>query len=132
MRLYLSLFRVLIPSWKFFDDFGQGFQPQFRFGQNSQNLGEWQPFLASEPRRLHHLFLNARGNERLLTASTFERLISESQDYLDTPNAFLNTATYKIGERLVREQIPQTASHFQFRIVGMNSEDVFVSKVIDL
>jgi hypothetical protein len=58
----LKLFRVVIPSWRFFDELGDVSRLHYRFGSESSKLGPWILYSEKPARNLGTLFLNPRGN----------------------------------------------------------------------
>jgi hypothetical protein len=133
----LSDFRALIPSWLFFDDISAGCQVFTRNSYSVESLGEWKAFLEPRPRRFWHLFLNSYGNLRLFANSTFERLLSESQDLLAEPQAIRKSESYDSCRKLVCALSGvQLGNFYQFKIrsrlddnVSSEYQDAFMSEI---
>jgi hypothetical protein len=108
----LKLFRVIIPSWRFFDELGDVSELFYRFGPESSKLGSWIRYSEQPKRNLGALFLNPRENLYLASLS----LIS------DLPESA------PLVRNLVQWKIAQTHSDkffFQFKI------DEFVSELCE-
>ncbi len=141
MRSVLSLFRALIPTWNFFDEISAGSQVFFR-SKEKEEWGEWRPLFASRPRHLGHLFINPQTNYQLLAQNAFDRLLSESQEYLEKPKSFSQSLSYQLCSRIARDEIQDACeglefSYYQFKIQArlMDSDhaqkqDAFVSEEI--
>jgi len=127
VSLRLSDFRVLIPSWLFFDDVDEGFEVWVRMPTSISDLGEWMPALAPAPRGVLQLFHNPQGNLRLYQLSCFERLLSESQNFLENPALFAQHPSYRLGLEIFKDAYPE-ARRFQFRIRS-KAADAFISSV---
>lgn len=111
MREVLSLFRVLFPTWKFFDEFASVPTLHARVGN-----GPWRRLLPPHVRRLSALFLNAQVNLTLAYDSLLVRTVQELQDLSEHQN-FAQTVTYQMLHALVREQLVDLQPNYQFKLV---------------
>lgn len=109
-----ALLRVLIPSWRFFDDVGHVSKLYYQIGP----YGPWQPCFQPQQRHWYQLFLNPHTNLRMALNSIVERLSMEISD-LDE-NKISESITYQLVENLVRHQVKSIepkAQNFRFKIV---------------
>lgn len=115
----LKLFRVLIPSWRFFD--APGIEPylKHRVGPRAESLGKWIETLPRSKRRPWNLFLNSKNN--LITA--YYGLVLQFLDDLET----VNPVSYELVTRMVRE-FSQEENCLQWKLVA-NDEDLFISDI---
>jgi hypothetical protein len=112
-----SLFRLFIPSWRFFDDIGS----ISRLYYQTDTLPDWQPCFHPQPRRWFYLLLNPTGNLRLACYSLVDRLVEEIS-HLREENQHLvsQSVSYRLLENLIRYQVRSlsTSSHnFRFKII---------------
>lgn len=72
-------FRVLLPTWRFFDDVGFGLTLAARAGTHADALGVWLPLFpcARTRRRPWHLLLDGHGNLLLAQRGLLERLVHD-------------------------------------------------------
>jgi hypothetical protein len=104
-----ALFRVFIPSWRFFDELGEVSHLYYRFGADPESLGDWIQYSEKPNRHLGALFLNPRGNLHLANMGLISELPS----------------TQELVENLVRFQIIETKASqffFQFKAGELTSE----------
>jgi hypothetical protein len=104
-----KLLRVLIPSWRFFDELGEVSRLYYRFGSGRSHLGPWILYGKKSSRTWGHLLFNAEENLYLANI----RLIAELPE------------TYPLVQNLVRWEIRQTHSdqfYFQFKVGEFTSE----------
>lgn len=73
----VSLVRVLVPSWRFFDDLQVTPTLLVRVARDGETFGEWAPVLAPPRRSLIHLVWNPAGNLLLAQQSLLERLLMD-------------------------------------------------------
>lgn len=141
------LFRVLFPSWRFFEDLD--WVPQVRYRLLSDPTegaprSEWLIGIPLERRGLGSLFLNARGNLRMAAQSLVELF---SSDLTEIPegeglgHAILDSVSYRLMVRLVRFRIRESRlsgfTHFQFKLVSIlpgltedeSTEELFLSAI---
>ena len=88
-----SIFRVFIPSWRFFDQIGTPLLAQFRFGQNDSSLGEWMSLPTTQTRMPWNLFFNADVSIHHALQSLTERLVSEAQTFASASAANSTSTT---------------------------------------
>ena len=88
--------RALVPSWKFFDEIGPGFELQFRLTKNSQDLAEdWQWAKITTARRPWSLFFNPQQNLIFALDSLVDRIVIETQSHdSQTQFDFEKSVTY--------------------------------------
>jgi hypothetical protein len=116
----LALFRVLLPSWRFFEEIAPAPHLLCRFGSDHGDLGPWQVLLQSRSRTPLNLMLNARGNLRLACHSVLEHL----QDDLETLPADrdpTDLVAYQLVRNIVLDELAarpeaRDAPRFQFCI----------------
>jgi hypothetical protein len=104
-----KLLRVLIPSWRFFDELGEVSRLYYRFGTEPSKLGPWILYAKKSRRTAWCLFFNPE--ENLYHANI--RLIAELPE------------TEALVESIVRGEIHETQpvpSFFQFRVGEFTSE----------
>lgn len=73
----LALFRVLLPSWRFFEQVHPGPRLWCRFAALDAEFGSWQELLRAPPAGWQPVLINARGNLRLACLSAVEQLCNE-------------------------------------------------------
>ena len=123
----LATLRVLLPSWRFFDDIAGSPVLMARFGASSQALGSWRALARRAPRGPGSLFVNARGNLALAHHALLEHLLSDVAalaEHLETSvaahpetsAAVEQLVSYRLVTRLVVAQLPTEAAHFQFKL----------------
>ncbi len=135
----MQLFRVLIPSWRFFDKIEYLPALVYRvkpMGETS--FGPWSPLVFREGRGLANLLLDSQGNLRMACNSLVERLMSDLEDWDETRSeGFSQTVTYRLVARLVRSQIQKEpiGTAYQFKVgrvtPGLESrwiEDALISE----
>ena len=107
----MSLVRVFIPSWRFFDRVGA--RPRVYVGAGSS----WRPLFTPPPRRWWRLLFNPAGNLHHANQNLVERLLSEVSRTDDV--ASLNS--YRVLAHLARLD---GAKHFKLVAGG---EDILIS-----
>lgn len=143
---YSSLLRVLLPSWRFFDDSSSGPRLFFRTrGAAGDAFGEWReldPRPARRARGLGALVLNPRGNLALAHHTLLEHLLDDLAS-LDPAHidAVESLVSYRLVQRLVRSHgldahgLHAGVSAFQFKLRLESDEaeapslDVLISSV---
>lgn len=133
--MLLSLLKLFFPPWQFFDGAGSAPQVFWRWGKTVQTLGEWQSIWQPFPRRIWHLFVNVKGNQRLFDFSQWEGLLQDSQNYLDQPSAFAKSKSYHVCAQQLRVKFTEMNTGdevFQFKIEALNPsgkrEQVLISE----
>jgi len=98
----LQLFRVLFPSWRFFD--GPIEQPVlfYRVAAGGGEWSAWQVALRRPPRKWHSLFLNGEGNLFLACYTLLDQL-EDDLGKMDVPDgeAFERSASFQLTRNLV-------------------------------
>ncbi|HMN68398.1 MAG TPA: hypothetical protein PKC28_07650 [Bdellovibrionales bacterium] len=101
----MNALRILIPSWRFFDDLGAVPRLEIR-----EDGGEWRAFAYRAPAfSWSQLFFNPTGNLNHAIGNLLNRLMLE-----DEPG---HTPTYALVEALARESLGRDTSRFQFRLM---------------
>lgn len=73
----VSLVRVMVPSWRFFDDLQVTPTLLVRVARDGEAFGEWAPVLSPPRRSMVHLVWNPAGNLLLAQQSLLERLLMD-------------------------------------------------------
>jgi hypothetical protein len=129
----LAYFRVLFPSWRFFDELGGVPSLFYRTVQNGE-MGPWQDCLPNQSRNAFSFLLNPTGNLRMASLSLVEQLVSEIQETDENQlEALSKTVPYLLTRKLVIFQMKKRGAFppgqfFQFKIMGLD-QDVLVSKI---
>jgi len=113
-----ALLRVLIPSWRFFDDVGHVSKLFYQV----DTAQKWQPCFQPQARHWYQLFLNPHTNLRLALNSLVDRLMSEISAINPQANKdqLPQSVSYQLVENLVRHQVRSLlpkAQSFRFKIV---------------
>jgi hypothetical protein len=90
-----TLFRLLFPSWAFFDRAGDPPVLEMRAFSSNTPAEEWQPVVQAPPRRWWHLLFNPHGTLALAEQTLVERWHAELEDGAETE------VTRALVERLV-------------------------------
>jgi hypothetical protein len=137
----LATLKVLLPSWRFFDDAAGSPTLWVRCAASGEELGPWRTPSRSVSRGPGSLFVNARGNLALAHHSLLEHLLSDVADLDERLEASAAAATveqlvsYRLVTRLAKAQLPADAVRFQFKLTvfpdvddnGERAEDVLIS-----
>ena len=139
-----QVFRVLFPSWRFFDRLGDVAELYSRYAPADVELGGWKPCLAGPPRTVQSLFLNPSGNYFLAGHTLVERLLQDLSEWNESDlDAFSESVSFKLVTNLVRYEITRNAGgmcaapfRFQFKIALLDLKqstaplrDVLVSPI---
>lgn len=112
-----ALLRVLIPSWRFFDDVGHVSKLFYQTNLATQ----WQPCFQPQPRHWYQLFLNPQTNLRMALNSLVERLVSEISEATEaSKDQIPQSVSYQLVENLVRHQARSqnvNIKTFRFKII---------------
>lgn len=145
MRL-LGLLRVLLPSWRFFDDVAGSPTLLIRCGARGGELGPWQAVsLAAARHSAGSLFLSPRGNLALAHHTLLEQLLSDVADLDErlatgaAADAVPLLVSYRLVTRLARAKLaPNEArarepgvtapSYFQFKLTLFHDVDERVGR----
>ena len=114
----LSLFRSLLPSWKFFDDVGYIPRLYYRFSFGGQGFGYWNEWTPRYDRTLFSFFVNPEGNLTLAYVTLLENLMLEIKD-AESAEAVSTSTSYRLVEEFVRQLIKDVQPRpmmFQFRL----------------
>ncbi len=123
----VALVRVLLPSWRFFDDVQVAPLLLVRTTTGDASLGDWHPLL-SPPRRGWPLSLvwNPAGNLHLAEHVLIERLLSDAADWDDTRGDDVGgLVSYELVVNLVRTKLPFASgapTRFQFKLVEVGDD----------
>ncbi|MET0341898.1 MAG: hypothetical protein ABW252_12910 [Polyangiales bacterium] len=119
----LAPLRVLLPTWRFFDDVAHGLRLDARVGPDADALGPWQTvFPAAMPRRrAWNVLLDGDGNLRLAQRALLDTLVSDLSDLTDADDPS-ELASYAQVLTLAREvlrtrALPEGAHRLQVQIV---------------
>jgi hypothetical protein len=126
MRQLWQWLRPLVPFFRFFDDVGPVSKILWRAAPLPTPDAPWTlAFVAQKRRSFLNLLLNQKENQRLWAVSQFERLVIESQAYINRPSDFANTSIYRQCRQLV--SLNAQTAHLQFKVQNHAGDDVFVS-----
>lgn len=106
----MTLSRLFIPSWRFFDQLGTIATLYYRTNTNST----WQIVLKKPTRQWWHLFHNPHGNQYLMCLSLVDRLITEKAD-----QSIEQTESFQLVRNLVKSVVQeenQQNKTFEFKI----------------
>ena len=73
----VTMLRVLVPSWRFFDAIGDATELVARIAEPNGDFGPWRPIIAHRARSWTHLVWNPDGNVALAQHGLVERLDAE-------------------------------------------------------
>jgi len=73
----LALFRVLLPSWRFFEDIAPAPRLWCRVARRGEDFGGWRELLSAPTRGAGALLLNPAGNLHLACHAALEQFQSE-------------------------------------------------------
>jgi hypothetical protein len=125
------LFRALLPSWRFFEDFDEAPALYFRYGNEKQVLGAWSKCLTRPKRRFYNALYNPQANYVLAAGSLVQHLLSEIGDLPDTDNNTVeNLVSYQLARNLVKFHLPDQTRFYQFKISGV-SDELLISPVYE-
>jgi hypothetical protein len=118
----VALLRVLVPSWRFFDDLQVTPRLAVRVA-HGDGYGPWTILLDAPPRRLVHVLWNPRGNLVLAQHALLERLQMEAGEVTGDPETLRTTVSYELVLNLVRGAIAADArlagaARCQFKLVA--------------
>ena len=108
----LQLMRILIPSWRFFDEAGD-----HAILEIQSDGVTWVDALPAQPRPASALVFNPRGNLRFAEHSLLEQFTT---DLAETPpselHRFEESVSYQLVERLARQSVAPSTVSFAFRV----------------
>jgi hypothetical protein len=120
----LSLVRVLIPTWRFFEESGSVPVLFIRTRGENGTWTPWEPGLRKNTRKWASLFLNAQGNLFLAQSGLVEQVVQEINGMpLSSPQRAVEqvmaSTSYQLVKNLASYQVLKFHPHakaFQFRI----------------
>lgn len=123
----VSLLRVLVPSWRFFDDLQVTPTLLVRVARDGGAFGEWRAVLSPPRRSIVHLVWNPAGNLLLAQQSLLERLLMDVGEWDERGAAGLETlVSYELVLNLVRATLAADGVQHatcQFKLVESAGED---------
>jgi len=118
----IALVRVLIPSWRFFDDISESPLLLARVATLGAPFGPWFPVLPPPRRALRDLLWNPGGNLALACNALVDHLVSDLADF-DESGAIRaeELVSYQLVLNLVRSTLaamsqPATGIRLQFKL----------------
>ncbi len=116
----LKLFRILFPSWRFFEGTTPIPKIFYRTSPNAVSYGEWQALPRYIPHRtIKKLFHNPEENLNLTYQSQIEQLLNDISELSSIKSTNIEILTsYKIVSSYIKEQIllRHKNGYFQFKI----------------
>ena len=118
-----KLFRVLIPSWRFFDGTVDAAILKHRLSEDGVIFSDWQITILKPPRRtIGRLFLNARENHLFACHALIEYLKNDLTDGTDA-----STSIELVRNLVEFESKPERYFQFQLTCESVN----YVSEVFE-
>ena len=117
----LQLLKLFLPTWKFFDHVGLVPVLYFRFGENENQLGEWQRVIDVPERKWTNLFLNPKGNWVSHQQTALHQLLNDNLK-LDV-NELEKSKSFQFIKSLVEQKLKSDAKKqilFQFKVTGVS------------
>ncbi len=118
----IALVRVLIPSWRFFDDISESPLLLARVANPDAPFGPWLPVLHPPRRALRDVLWNPGGNLALACNALVEHLVADLADF-DESGAIRaeELVSYQLVLNLVRSTLaarsqPATGIRLQFKL----------------
>ena len=105
-----GLFRLLFPSWAFFDQPGHVAQIEWRQSEEHH----WLPWPEKITRKWYHLFFHPMGNWNLYLQQLAQQMLIDSQN---EKIEFAQQNSYKKIIHFLSQQQPESAS-LQFRLIA--------------
>ncbi len=127
--------RVLVPSWRFFEDVGHALKLECRFG-TPQEQGEWHEVLRRPTPAWHSFLFNPSGNLFLAQQSLLQRLESDISELdPEQTETFEQATSFLLVKRLVRSHLAEqgvpAGTTFQFRISrALEEAEIFVRSAL--
>lgn len=121
-RRFFSLFRVLFPSWRFFEDVGPVSRLYYRYQLSNGKLSDWMETPKFPQKKWHNLFFNPEGNLFLASHSLIDQAISDVNERSPNDKSdFSETVSYRLLRNLVEVDMIQSGLDpnqvpFQFKI----------------
>jgi len=131
----VALVRVLVPSWRFFDDLQVTPALRVRVACTGGEFGDWEPVIAPAPRRARHLVWNPEGNLVLAQHALLERLMLDVGAWEGDSAAVTSFVSYQLVLNLVTSAIAHEARfagavRCQFKLVDQRpgaGDDLLIS-----
>ena len=125
------LLRLLIPSWRFFEEVGEVPELLHREGSGVNNMGPWKRTLKRPTRGL---LLNAYENLYLAQKGLLGHLLADIADIKELkPQKVLTLQSYQLVANMVGEELVHPDHYFQFKLIdcapGSAGETFFISGV---
>ena len=112
----LQLMRVIIPSWRFFDQPDEPLRLEWRANTESG----WTPLLTPRRRPFFSIIFNPNGNVSFAAHALLEQLISDLSDSDSNGNEIAIQVSSALVQNLVRQQLTERgalgSTPFQFRV----------------
>jgi hypothetical protein len=130
----MSLFRCLLPSWRFFDQVEPAPVLRFRSAPVGAAFGDWQDALIPPPRTPGSLLFNPAGNLHLACRSLVEQLLADLEDAAELGRAPHELVSYQLVCALVQRRLNTPADariRYQFCLLEAESAPapLFLSRV---
>jgi hypothetical protein len=120
------LFRVLLPSWRFFDRAAALPRMEVRYGEDENELGPWSnPFPVQPHRAWGRIFLNARENEKFAAYGVISQFIE------DPDNPVSKALIERLAEQCLRRMGSPAEKLLQFRIL-LEDEVIHLSPIVQV
>ncbi len=129
--MMLSLFRVFVPSWRFFDEAKPIPSLELRLAPEGNAWGAWLPVFDRLPDRSPwQLCFNPLENDRLARQSLLSRFLNEASDWKPGDQAVTGSVSYELVRGLVLERVARESRkgkvRFQFRLM-LEGEEALLS-----
>jgi hypothetical protein len=129
-----GLWRLLLPSWRFFDDATTGIVLKVRVTTVGGVSAQWLELLSPPVRRPWHLIWNPAGNRTLAAYSLVERYLQDSVE-----EGLGSETSYELVRALVRTELEDlggapTGARVEFMVcdrLPSGDEDLVVSEAFD-
>lgn len=109
----MNLWRLIIPSWRFFDRAGD---TAILYVRKTGSAAPWTPVLVPPTRNLGNLFLNPTGNLYLACQGLVNRLVEEISDHQGPTDEVEQWDSFLLVKNLVEHQLGATTVSYQFKI----------------
>lgn len=109
----MNLWRMIIPSWRFFDRAGD---TAILYARSSASKELWKPVLVQPTRTLVNLFLNPSSNLYLACQGLVNRLAEEISSHQGSPEEIEHWDSFLLVKRLVAHQLDAASVSYQFKI----------------
>lgn len=140
---FLTLFRVLFPSWKFFTGVTEIPALYYRILSEHGDAGPWLPVLKRPERKWYSVFFNPEGNLCLAVQSLFQQVEAEIGELEpEQVELFEQSVSFQLLKNLAlitlrSERLLEPGISFQFKLnrirqgdLSGSGEDFLISKAI--